>query len=105
MIKVDASTEFNKALLDALRGEYGEYRMSNGIRVLHQGRFIHFEGTFGSGEESVEIPRVASRLAVIFTGDGFSCAVITEPNAGFVCVPPLAKGKRFAILSTGILNI
>lgn len=105
MNRIDNSNGLNKSLTEALRGEYGTYTMANGIRVLVQGRLVHFEGEFSGNEESVEIPRIPSRFTIIFTGDDYSCSTISEPNAGFVCVPSVARGKRFVILSTGILNI
>lgn len=105
MQRIDDTSGLNKSLTEAFRGEYGSFVMQNGIRVLVQGRLVHFEGAFSGDEESVEIPRFPSRFTIIFTGDDYACSTIAEPNAGFVCVPSVARGKRFIILSTGILNI
>lgn len=93
-----------KALGEALKGKYGTYTMSNGIKVLYQGAMIHYEGAFDGSQNVIEVPVTSSRIAVMFTGDSGSCCSIVEPDNGFVNVPKAMKGNRFFVLATGILN-
>lgn len=104
MRRIDNGTTEKNDFLDALRGDYGNFEQPNGIKGRFQGGLLHFQGIFSGNIDVLEIPRVPSRLPVVFTGDDFSCCVVVEPNAGFVKVPSLARGKRFVILSTAVLN-
>lgn len=104
MQRIDESTSDKKELLEALRGEYGNVTMSNGITARIQGGLLHFQGFFDGKQDVIEIPKVPSRVPVTFSGDNFSCSSLAEPNSGFVKVPTSAKGKRFIVLATAILN-
>lgn len=103
MIRIDRSPKDSVEVLDALRGDYGDVSLPNGIRGRFQGGLYHFEGLFDGSQETVEIPRIPHRIVVMFAGDDFACGVLVEPNAGFVAVPESARGKRFAVLSNGML--
>lgn len=103
MIHIDRGPKDSAEILDALHGDYGDFALSNGIRGRFQGGLYHFGGLFDGSQETVEIPRIPLRIVVMFAGDDFACGVLVEPNAGFVTVPEAARGKRFAVLSNGML--
>ena len=93
-----------KTLCEALKGEYGTVDMSNGIRVTKAGRVVQWWGSFGDGTEVVEVPVLPERYPAIFTGDDFSCVAISEAGNGFLEVPEAARGKRFVVFATCLLN-
>ena len=88
----------------ALEGEYGSYRMSNGIVFMRNGNFVHFSGFFDGSQKVVEIPKVSAKIPIMFLGDSFGCAVVVEAGAGFVEVPETARGKKFVVLCDSVLN-
>ena len=104
MQTIDSTVKSGKELAEALRGNYGIERMSNGIQVLFQGRFMHFSGFFDGSQTAIEIPKVAAKIPVMFTGEDFSCMAVAEPNAGFVAVPDTAKEKKFVVWADCMLN-
>lgn len=104
MQRITTATKELRELVEALKGEYGMFRMENGIVCRYQGGIVHFEGYFDSGNEVVEIPKVPVRIPVVFVGDDFSCMSVAEADAGFVNVPEMARQKRFAVLATCLLN-
>lgn len=92
------------SLLEALKGAYGSTRLPNGLNVIYQGQFVHFNGIFSGNSDAIQIPSLPVRVAVIFSGDMESCCSIAEPSAGFVKVPAKMKGKRFSVFASCILN-
>lgn len=107
MIRIDSKTTDEKTLIEALKGQYGTLRMSNGVYVLFQGRLVHLSGYFDGKQEVIEVPKLPERFPVIFAGDDFTCMSLVEPNAGFVGVPALVreKQKKFAIIADCVLNV
>lgn len=93
-----------KTLVEALKGEYGTYDMSNGIRVTKAGRIVQWWGSFTDTAEAVEIPTLPERYPVTFSGDDFSCVSIAEAGSGIMSVPAAARGKRFVVFGTCLLN-
>jgi len=104
MQTIDSSVKSGKELAEALRGNYGVERMPNGIHVLYQGRFVHFSGFFNGSQSVIEIPKIAVKIPVMFTGEDFSCMAVAEPNAGFIAVPDAAKEKKFVVWADCVLN-
>lgn len=104
MQRIDSTTNQQEIFAEALQGEYGSFRMANGILVRKQGQLVFFQGHFDGSQETIEIPKLPIRVPLMFTGDTFGCCVLAEPNAGFVKVPELARGKRFVVFATGLLN-
>lgn len=93
-----------KNIVEALKGEYGTFDLSNGIRVNKSGRMVQYWGTFSNRAEVVEIPVLPERHPVTFSGDNFSCCSIAEANSGKIKVPSIARGKRFVVSAMCILN-
>ena len=104
MTRIGITNLDNETLADALRGEYGTYDMSNGIRVTKAGRVVHFWGSFPKGTKALEIPKLPERFPVIFTGDYSSCCKIAEANSIILDVPQSMRGYRFTIFATILLN-
>ena len=105
MNRIDSATKDEKTLIEALKGQYGTLRMSNGVFVLFQGRLVHLSGHFDGTQEVIEIPKLPERMPVMFAGDDFACMSLAEANAGFVKVPEKARNKKFAILADCVLNV
>lgn len=93
-----------KTLLEALKGDYGTSVAPNGMVVTKAGRIVQYWGAFNDSAEVVEIPVLPERHPVTFTGDDFACCAIAEAGSGFVSVPEAAKGKRFVVFATCLLN-
>lgn len=93
-----------KTLLEALKGEYGTYDTSNGIRITKAGRIVQWWGTFPETASVVEIPVLPERYPVTFSGDDFSCVAIAEANSRTITVPTFVQGKRFVIFGSCLLN-
>ena len=101
-IKCTGTSE--KALCEALKGEYGTYAMQNGITVTKAGRLVQFWGPFDATAEAVEVPVLPERYPITFSGDDFSCGAVVEAGSGSVPVPALARGKRFFVFANCLLN-
>lgn len=93
-----------KELVDALRGDYGAYSLSNGVLVVKAGRICLFWGRFAAGTEAVEVPSLPSVFPVFFAGDDFTCVRIADENIGILKVPTAADGKRFVVFGICLLN-
>lgn len=104
MKKINRSTSGMREVLEALEGEYGSYRMSNGIVFMRRGNFIHFSGFFDGTQKVVEIPKIPAKIPVMFLGDSFGCVTVVEANAGFANVPEAARKKKFVVLCDSVIN-
>lgn len=104
MININGTVGDEKKLAEALKGFYGTNRLSNGIEVFYQGRFVFFEGLFDGSQDVIEIPKIPKRCIVHFTGEDFACIAVAEANAGFVKVPDAARQKKFSIMANCGLN-
>ena len=106
MVNINGDTSEEKKLVEALKGNYGSNRLTNGVEVFYMGRFVYFEGYFDGTQKVIEIPKIPKRVIVHFAGDDFDCIAIAEANAGFVSVPALVQEKmeRFAIMANCGLN-
>lgn len=104
MVNINGNANDPKTLGEALKGDYGYSRLSNGIECYYLGRFVYFEGYFNGSQDVIEIPKIPKRVVVHFAGDSFSCISIAEANAGFVSVPSDAKGKKFVVMANCGLN-
>ena len=106
MININGNIQDEKKLTEALKGNYGTNRLSNGVEVFYMGRFVYFEGYFDGSQNVIEIPELPKRVIVHFAGDGFECIAIAEPKARFVSVPEIVKEKheKFTISAICGLN-
>ena len=103
MVVINSSSDL-AGLIEAVKGTYGTTRLPNGLNVIYQGSFVHFNGFFSGDGDAIQIPTLPVRVAIIFSGDDETCCTIAEPNASFVKIPAKMKGKRFTIFASCILN-
>lgn len=104
MWNINAGTTDEKTLLDALRGEYGGETQKNGIVFVKSGRVMHMWGTFDSGTEVIEVPRIPVRYPLQFSSETKTVGAIVEANSGFVKVPVSISNERFIVMGFSLLN-
>lgn len=104
MERISDVSKDSRTIVEALKGDYGVERLGNGVEVLYMGRLVHFSGFFDGSQKVIEIPKLASRVPVLFSGDDFSCVAVAEANSGFVNVPEIAWQKKFVITADCVLN-